>query len=838
MQIMSNSDLKISKFENQGGISIKSENHPSITNSVNLKEKNADNKLVDIDEQKKDEIVRQSSHFSLKDFISSKKGKIILAIVAVIIVSIIVIAIVLSTKTSSDNDNDDNNNTILTNTEEIITTEIIIKEICNYTELNEIIIESSEYLSSLNELEYPYSTLDNFKDALNYGNSLLNKEICSQDEIDNAKEKLSTSFTNLKSKKGINYKIPLIDNSFDINRGFYHPGGLYKNEDFERVKKQLAEGNELVTAAYNVLKTAEFAQPNAATYPTEKIVRESNGGNYINACRGASIAFQNALRWKIEGNEECAKHAVDVLMSWAKTTKMVTGDSNYPLATGLYGYQFAQAAELMRDYEGWNKEDFDYFKNWMLTVWYPLCLRFLRFRNGTWQNVGKWWRAPGHYWSNWGLCNVLAVISIGILCDDVFIYNEGISFFKYDQEGTFEDPRTVEVIKNDGLTEFLGNLVVTTTISELETGAYHKLGQMNESGRDIGHDLMSAGLTIDLAHQGYQQGDDLFAYMDHRVAAGIEYVAAQTQDIDNLPWTNYQYGDSRFYYTDSRAYIMTAPCKGTGYRPIWGTVIGHYEGIKGVIMPFTRMIYNETGIDGGASGPTSGYYDHLGYSVLLNTRDGVAPENKIPTELKGKILYSGDLSALVPSIDVEKKLGNVNENIISHTELGGLINTFVINNNVGVPKGETLILIPELPDEETDTNLWEWNTGETTRNLTIIADKSFAYRVIYTNQNGIKSEQLFTIAVQEDCLPTSADQYIYFNDTVIGNNTANVNSGDTLTLELKVHDDYGNILWSTGDTKYTVSIPCIYTSRNITAIYTSHCGRNNIFVFNLYIDTI
>ena len=425
---MSNSDLKISKFENQGGISIKSENHPSITNSVNLKEKNADNKLVDIDEQKKDEIVRQSSHFSLKDFISSKKGKIILAIVAVIIVSIIVIAIVLSTKTSSDNDNDDNNNTILTNTEEIITTEIIIKEICNYTELNEIIIESSEYLSSLNELEYPYSTLDNFKDALNYGNSLLNKEICSQDEIDNAKEKLSTSFTNLKSKKGINYKIPLIDNSFDINRGFYHPGGLYKNEDFERVKKQLAEGNELVTAAYNVLKTAEFAQPNAATYPTEKIVRESNGGNYINACRGASIAFQNALRWKIEGNEECAKHAVDVLMSWAKTTKMVTGDSNYPLATGLYGYQFAQAAELMRDYEGWNKEDFDYFKNWMLTVWYPLCLRFLRFRNGTWQNVGKWWRAPGHYWSNWGLCNVLAVISIGILCDDVFIYNEGISF--------------------------------------------------------------------------------------------------------------------------------------------------------------------------------------------------------------------------------------------------------------------------------------------------------------------------------------------------------------------------------------------------------------------------
>ena len=64
----------------------------------------------------------------------------------------------------------------------------------------------------------------------------------------------------------------------------------------------------------------------------------------------------------------------------------------------------------MRDYEGWNKDDFEKFKKWMLNVWYPFCMKFLRLRNGTWENRGKWWQAPGHYWSNWGLCNVLAVI--------------------------------------------------------------------------------------------------------------------------------------------------------------------------------------------------------------------------------------------------------------------------------------------------------------------------------------------------------------------------------------------------------------------------------------------
>ena len=170
------------------------------------------------------------------------------------------------------------------------------------------------------------------------------------------------------------------------------------------------------------------------TYPVETIVRGGGSGeNYINAARGATMAYQNALRWKIEGTESNAAAAVRILMAWANTTKDIGGDSNYALAAGLYGYQFAQAAELMRDYEGWSREDFEQFKQWMLDVWYPKAIGFLRGRNGTWENAGKWWQAPGHYWSNWGLCNALCVISIGVLCDDVFIYNQGMSFIKYDQ---------------------------------------------------------------------------------------------------------------------------------------------------------------------------------------------------------------------------------------------------------------------------------------------------------------------------------------------------------------------------------------------------------------------
>ena len=253
-------------------------------------------------------------------------------------------------------------------------------------------------------------------------------------------------------------------------------------------------------------------------------------------------------------------------------------------------------------------------------------------------------------------------------------------------------------------------------------------------------------------------------------------------------------------------------------------------------MPFSKMAYNDMGIDGGASGPTSGYYDHLGYSVLLNTRDGLAPKNKIPTELKGKIKYSGELNNLIPSLELEKNLGNINEDIISHNELGGLINNFNINNNVGIPKGSIIALMPELPDGEVNTGLWKWNTGETTQFLTVKADKSYAYRVTYTNVNGIESEQLFTLAVQGDCLPTKGIQFIYnSNDTYIGSNTAKTTFGESLTLELRVDDNYGSVLWSTGETSYKINIPCFSSSRDIIAIFTNQCGRQNIFTYKISI---
>lgn len=655
------------------------------------------------------------------------------------------------------------------------------------------------------------------------------KETLSQFMIDEYVEVLKTTIQNVKATEGLVFTETELMPAYDSNRGFRHPGGLHTNADFERIKAQLAAGNEKVTKAYNILKNAEFAQPTCATWPVENIIRGGGSGqNYINAARGATIAYQNALRWKIEGNEACAKHAVDVLMAWANTCKGIGGDSNFALAGGLYGYEFAQAAELMRDYEGWKAKDFETFKRWMLDLWYPTIMRFQRSRNDTWRN----WRydashggqRPGHYWSNWGLCNTLALMSVGILCDDVFIYNQAMSYYKYDQAELAKAnypwpwaPENTETDKyNGGLNEYIDNLVPHVAEYAGETGAYGKVGQMQETGRDQGHAQMAAGLAVDICQTAWNQGDDLYSYHDNRIAAGLEFQAAYNFDgREDLPWANYHYTDCHSAW--HQAWVQEGPNGGSRgeIRPYWARVIGHYEGVKGVKMPFSEIALEKMGIDGGPTGAVSGPYDHMGYSVLTCTYDGIADEQHRPTLLTPKMEYDGK--------------------IIDHNELGGLENNYIINVNTALPKGKTVKLMPQLPEGVVDTGKWNWNTGETTKDITVTTDKSFIYRAIYTNENGIKSEQMFSIAVNADCTPTTVSSSIYSNDTWVGTTEATVPCGSNVTLNVAGASGWGDGKWSTGQTGTSITLSSLISDKEIKGQFINQGGLAQTITFRIHV---
>ena len=135
--------------------------------------------------------------------------------------------------------------------------------------------------------------------------------------------------------------------------------------------------------------------------------------------------------------------------------------------------------------------------------------------------------------------------------------------------------------------------------------------------------------------------------------------------------------------------------------------------------------------------------------------------------------------------------------------------------------------------DEENTGNWKWNTGQTIQSIKIQVEKSYAYRVTYKNKNGIESKQLFTIDIQGDCLKTKATQSIYLNYNKKGIDAIEVNPGASLTLELSVVDSYGTIIWSIGETDYTILIPCLDSSRILTAVFTNKCGFQIVYIYQL-----
>ena len=675
---------------------------------------------------------------------------------------------------------------------------------------------------------YADGAMGQLRDEVNMSELELKRGRASQQLLDLRLKNLTAALAAARRTSG--FTMPTATSAFvPEGHGFRHPGGMVTEEDFQRARQALASGNTRIQRAYEILCQNPYSQSDCLTWPVWEIIRGGGSGqNYMNAARGAAIAYQNALRWKLSGDDAFAANGVRALMNWARNNRWVGGDTNKSLAAGLYGYGFAQAAEILRDYQGWSREEFEEFKRYMLVTWYPVALDFLRRRHDTWANfrynVGE---RPGHYWSNWGLCNALCLMSIGILCDDVHIYNQGVSFYKYDHVGTFNPDRTnLSQILNDGCNEFIGNLV--PVMMKDDRGPFGYLGQMQESGRDQGHALMALGLAVDICQTGLSQGDDLYAYMDDRIAAGAEFLAASNfggVDAATLPWKNYNYADCRGVMGAS--WLMTGVNTGGSgeYRPYWDRLIGYYEGQRGVKLQYSEKASAAVCPDGGGGNysQNSGGFDHLGFSTLTHWRRMIDKADAI-TPLTGDIIYKG----------VTYK---------NQTNLGGLKYTYRVEKSRAIPAdGADITLVPQLPEGTEDTGLWQWETGERTRQITVHADRSHIYRVSYTAANGTVSEQSFAIAVAGDavpdyCNPEITIDGIVYSDFPAGQAEATVLYGQSVILYLGNSsgwtDDYR---WSNGTTGSSVIvIPNLTEDRTYTCQYTNQGGYVNEAQFRLHV---
>ncbi|HVY40129.1 MAG TPA: alginate lyase family protein [Polyangia bacterium] len=369
---------------------------------------------------------------------------------------------------------------------------------------------------------------------------------------------------------------------------FVHPGLLHGDADFARMKAKVDAGAEPWLSGWQKLTANAHAQLTWTARPVAMVYRGADGThpeNYAQLFNDAAAAYALAVRWKVSGDARYADKAAEILDDWAAVLVGIGGTSDKFLAAGLYGYQLANAAEILRTYEGWPAASFARFKAMMLAVFYPMSHDFLLHHNGA---------CISHYWANWDLCNMDAVLAIGVLVDDRAVYDEAVTYFKTGA----------------------GNGAIANAVVTIQPGG---LGQWQESGRDQGHNTLGIGLMGAFCEMAWKQGDDLYGYDDNRFLAGAEYVAKYNLGED-VPYTTYD-------NCDKVNQTVISPTGRGDVRPIWELVYNHYVNRRHLPAPYSAayaaLVRPEGG--GGDYGPNSGGYDQLGYGTLTATLDPAAP---------------------------------------------------------------------------------------------------------------------------------------------------------------------------------------------------------------------
>ncbi|KAJ5598710.1 Chondroitin AC/alginate lyase [Penicillium hordei] len=392
---------------------------------------------------------------------------------------------------------------------------------------------------------------------------------------------------------------------------FVHPGLLVSDSDISRTQKKIKANQDPWTTSWNTLTSLSFSDASYIPSPVSVVYRgtwDSHAANAELLWHDVAAAFNLGLRWKISRNTSFADAASNILHSWATTLTAIDGGDDKYLTAGLQGYELANAAELLRDYQPFVDDVLPAVVEMANTIFIPMHYRWLNHEEPSEHNVL-------HFFANWELCNVASAMAMGVLTENQTVWDFAVDYFK----------------SGDG-TGAINNAIVNI-VEEPGTGAL--LGQGQESGRDQGHSALDIQLLGVIGQQAWNQGEDLFAYNDSRILRGTEYFARYNLGND-VPFVDYTNG------IVSHTEISSAS-RGA-IRPTWELLYSHYVMTKRVDAPWTTLYLNNSleyygGAEGGAGswGEGSGHYDGLGWGSLLYHMDesdvvaAVSSKSTLPT---------------------------------------------------------------------------------------------------------------------------------------------------------------------------------------------------------------
>jgi hypothetical protein len=367
-----------------------------------------------------------------------------------------------------------------------------------------------------------------------------------------------------------------------------HPRLLHTAADLTAATQRVSAGQAPWTASWARLTANGRSSSAWSPRPLETVVRGGTGQNYAQLYPDVHAAYQNALRWRIAGSAAHGSTAVSILNAWSSTLTTVTGNADRFLAAGLYGYQLANAGELVRDHPDF---DLDGFSGMLETIFAPMNEDFLAHHNNA---------VITNYWANWDLCAMASLLAIGSFADRTDLVDRAVGYF---ESGA-------------------GNGSIQHAVPYLYPD--EGLGQWQESGRDQGHTVLGVGLMGAFCEMAWNRGIDCYGYDDNRFLKGAEYVARYNlgHDVPFTPYTWHSGPSTTAPHAGWQTQTQVSAASRGIVRPVWDLVLGHYAGRRGLDAPWVQQMAESVRPEGGGGdyGPESGGYDQLGFGTLMHYR--------------------------------------------------------------------------------------------------------------------------------------------------------------------------------------------------------------------------
>lgn len=338
---------------------------------------------------------------------------------------------------------------------------------------------------------------------------------------------------------------------------FEHPGISYTAADLDRMRSYIGQRLEPYTSTFEALKASPYSSltANVADRGTHLYEGQFNGTVGVDGRRAHDLA----LLWHLTGDTRYADKAVAYLNANSRYTA-TSARGTGPLDNGKI-YLLIEAAELMRDYEGWAKADRNRFA-YMLT--YP---RYSSSENlyERYASMDDEANAITFYWNcfnfdagrhgNQGLFAARAMMAMGIFLDNQKMYDRACRYIaglphRSDDLAYPSGPPVTGGRIESQCTDYMTVYSLNGRSGEIEDYGYDEQlqyyiypnGQTQEACRDQGHALVGVMMLTDIAEMAWNQGDDLYGLLDNRLLKGLEwtmrynYSYARSYDDQPEPW--------------------------------------------------------------------------------------------------------------------------------------------------------------------------------------------------------------------------------------------------------------------------------------------------------------